>query len=113
MVCKDPSNEVKDGEADPPPNKIVRFELNIKSNLAEYANTFIENFTPTQTVIKLILVKNPVSTNIKGEDLLGLYFQELMVEQNKRIPQVKTNYCSTFSKKLLLFTNHCVKYGQP
>lgn len=113
MVCKDPSNEVKDGEVDPPPNKIVRFELNIKSNLAEYANTFIENFTPTQTVIKRILVKNPVSTNIKGEDLLGLYFQELMVEQNKRIPQVKTNHCSTFSKKLLLFTNHCVKYGQP
>lgn len=104
---------MKDGEADPPPNKIVPFELNIKSNLAEYANTFIENFTPTQTVIKRILVKNPVSTNIKGEDLLGLYFQELMVEQNKRIPQVKTNHCSTFSKKLLLFTNHCVKYGQP
>ena len=110
MVCNDPSNEVKDGEADPPPNKIVRFELNIKSNLAEYANTFIDNFTPTQTVIKRILVKNPVSTNIKSP---SLYFQELMVEQNKRIPQVKTNHCSTFSKKLLLLTNHCVKYGLP
>ena len=86
MVSNDPPNEVKDGEADPPPSKIVRFELNIKSNLTEYANTFIQNFASTQTVTERILVKNPVSANIKGENLLGPYLQELMVEQNKGIP---------------------------
>ena len=76
------------------PNKISRFELNIKSNntwtldsdLAEYANKLIHNFALTQVVTERIVDKNPVPTNIKGENLPDPYLQKLIVELNKRIP---------------------------
>ena len=76
------------------PNKISRFELNIKSNntwtldsdLAEYANRLIHNFVLTQVVTERIVDKNPIPTNIKGENLLDPYLQKLIVELNKRIP---------------------------
>ena len=87
------------------PNKISRFELNIKSNntwtldsdlaeyanklihnLAEYANKLIHNFALTQIVTERIVDKNPIPTNIKGENLLDPYLQKLIVELNKSIP---------------------------
>ena len=87
------------------PNKISRFELNIKSNntwtldsdlaeyanklihnLAEYANKLIHNFALTQVVTERIVDKNPVPTNIKGENIPDPYLQKLIVELNKRIP---------------------------
>ena len=51
---KDPPNELKTGEANPPPNKVACFELNVKLNntwaldqdQVEYAK-FIQNFAPT------------------------------------------------------------------
>ena len=98
------------------PNKISRFELNIKSNntwtldsdlaeyanklihnlaeyanklihnLAEYANKLIHNFALTQIVTERIVDKNPIPTNIKGENIPDPYLQKLIVELNKRIP---------------------------
>lgn len=74
MGSNDSPNEVDDSEADPSPNKIACFKLNVQSNntwvldpnLAEYVKKFIQSFNPRQTVTEHILGKNPVPTNIKG-----------------------------------------------
>ena len=84
------TNAVEDSQAKPPPNKIECFQLNVESNnkwapdldLAEYANTFIQNFAPTQTFKESTLDKNQVPTNIKEENLLDQY----LLEQSKCIP---------------------------
>lgn len=83
------TNAVEDSQAKPPPNKIECFQLNVESNnkwapdlhLAEYANTFIQNFGPTQTFKESTLDKNQVPTNIKEENLPDQY----LLEQSKCI----------------------------
>ena len=104
-----PSQETGDSEGTaPPPNKIARFELTVKSNnswaldpdLAKYANDYILNFAPVQTLAERILDKNPVPTNIKGENLLDPYLRELMVEQNKRIPLSQDKALSKLQQKI-------------
>lgn len=51
-----------------------------------YANGFMQNFAPTQTVTGHILDKNPVPPNIKGKNLLEPYLRELMVNRTNIFP---------------------------
>lgn len=60
-----------------PPTKIGRFELNeegnnaqtVEFNLPGYASKYIQNFMSNQALTEGILKKNPISTDIKSENL--------------------------------------------
>lgn len=88
MAWNDSPNEVEIGESNPPTSKTTYLELNVTLNKRwaleqdqiDYANRFIQNFAPTQTITKRILDKNLVATNIKGKHFLDLYLREFMVE---------------------------------